>query len=829
MANESSELVRMLDVLIQNKNGELGNGYKPGSSLPPPTMSYAPLDVSAGGIHLRDYWRAVRKHLGLIFVIVVAALAGSSIYMARKPDIYTAATRVQVDLENTNPAISGTRSGAVILAQNNDPAYFNTQLEILTGNSLLRRVVKVLDLEHNQSFLHPDSSRAVSTWPAILQALGIRKKAVDDKKPNEVRKESFRITPGSISAPEDIGEVNRLQPSVSSLQNIVNVKQIRGTRLIEIMCTHSDPELAAKIVNITSDVFVYNNLEKKTQTTSTTGDFLQKRVAELQSQIRTGEEQLLNYAKNRQILTLDSSQNMVVDRLTGLNKQLLEAENTRKIAEAAYRQSLQPGAADVLAENENKSRAESEKQLADLKQKYSQLLVENTEQWPEVREVAKQIETLQIQILEAHERAKTSVVAALEIKFRQDLASEKALSDAFARQRAETVTQNEAAINYRIIEQEIATNKSLLNDLLQRSKENDVMLAGTPNNIHIEDYASVPKVPIGPKRLQAVFMAFVFALAFGIALALLLEYMDDTVRSPEDVETYLRLPSLAVIPSVAGYSRRKFFPFKAKALQSINGNGKASNGNGKASNGNGHDRGELLMNCDSRSALAESYRQLRTSVLLSTAGSPPKTLLVTSSVPGEGKTTTSVNTALSLAQTGAKVVILDADMRRPRIHSIFNVGNKQGLSTILSSNLSEAEILSTIDQSAESNIYLLPSGPIPPNPAELLASEQMRRLMSVLESTFDHVVIDSPPIANFTDGALISSMVNGVLLVIHGGKTSRGIVRRSQQMLQEVGAKICGVVMNNVNLRSQDYYYYQKYYHQEYYRPDADSEQSATV
>ena len=823
MANDSSELVRILDLLVQNKQGESGDGYKGGSSLPPPSMSYAPSNINSG-IHLRDYWRAVRKHLGLMFCIVVAVVVVSAMYMARKPDIYTAATRVQVDLENTNPAIAGTKSGAVILAQSNDPAYFNTQLEILTGNSLLRRVVKALDLEHNQSFLYPNSLKASSTWPAMLRMVGIGKREVDANSVSDVRRESFKITPRSISAPEDIEEVNRLAPFVSALQNIVNVKQIRGTRLIEIMCTHSDPELAAKIVNVIADVFVYNNLEKKTQTTSTTADFLQKRVAELQSQIRTGEEQLLNYAKNRQILTLDSSQNTVVDRLTGLNRQLLEAENTRKIAESAYRQSLQPGAADVLAENESKSIAESEKQLADLKQKHAQLLVENTEQWPEVKEVAKQIETLEKQILESHERAKIFVVATLEIKYRQALASEKALSAAFSQQRGETVTQNESAINYRIIEQEIATNKTLLNDLLQRSKENDVMLAGTPNNIHIEDYASVPKIPIGPKRLQAIFVAFVLALAFGIALALLLEYMDDTVRSPEDVETYLRLPSLAVIPSVAGYSRSKFFPFASKTLQLSNGNG-----NGKASNGNGQSRAELLMNCDSRSALAESYRQLRTSVLLSTAGRPPKTLLVTSSVPGEGKTTTSVNTALSLAQTGAKVLILDADMRRPRIHSIFHVENRHGLSTILSSNLSEAEILSTIEQNSENNIYLLPSGPIPPNPAELLASEQMRRLLAVLECTFDHVVIDSPPIANFTDGALISAMVNGVLLVIHGGKTSRGIVRRSQQMLQEVGAKICGVVMNNVNLRSQDYYYYQKYYHQEYYTPNADTEQSASV
>ena len=236
-------------------------------------------------------------------------------------------------------------------------------------------------------------------------------------------------------------------------------------------------------------------------------------------------------------------------------------------------------------------------------------------------------------------------------------------------------------------------------------------------------------------------------------------------------------------------------------------------------NGNGDGRSELLIRADSRSSLAEAYRQLRTSVLLSTAGHAPKTLLVTSSVPSEGKTTTAVNTAISLSQTGAKVLVIDADMRRPRLHNIFEIENRQGLSSILSSESNEAEILSMITQHEDGNLYLLTSGPVPPNPAELIGSDQMRRLIGTLEDTFTHIVIDSPPIASFTDGVLIAAMVDGVLLVVHAGKSSRGIVRRSKQLLQEVGAKIFGVVLNNANLRSQDgYYYYQSYYHQSYYR-----------
>ncbi len=233
------------------------------------------------------------------------------------------------------------------------------------------------------------------------------------------------------------------------------------------------------------------------------------------------------------------------------------------------------------------------------------------------------------------------------------------------------------------------------------------------------------------------------------------------------------------------------------------------------------------MNVDSHSPLAESYRHLRTSVLLSTAGRAPKTLLVTSSLPGEGKTTTAVNTAVSLAQTGARVVIIDADMRRPRLRSIFGLSDGAGLSSILSSEVSEADMLRLVVKEEDTGLNILTSGPIPPNPAELIGSDQMRRLLEVLQREFTHVVIDSPPITSFTDGVLISTMVDGVLLVVHGGKSSRHVVKRSRQLLNDVGSKIFGVVLNNVSIQSQDYYYYQRYYSTRNYKSDVDTETMA--
>ena len=783
--------------LVSQSNGSPDRGAldRPLQSYPP-YGSY-PEELSSGYNRLRDYWRSVRKNIWLVIGIVVLVSLLTAVYMARQPDVYESLSRVQVDLETANnPAIGALKGNPIFLNNpSQDPSYFNTQIQILTSAGLLGRVAKTLDLEHSEAFLHPQSAQKPSLWQSVKRLVGAGRNNDTPKPPEE-----NKLRVGSPISTDDVAEANRMEPYVEMLKAQLSVKPLNETRIIEIRFKHPDPEIAQKVNNMIAHTFVASNLERKTETSNTAGDFLQKRIAELQTEIRRGEEQLINYAKNHQILTLDASQNTVVDRLTGLNRQLLEAENERKAAEAAYRATLAPGALEAQAEAANNAAAELETKRAELKRQRALLLLEYTEKYPEVRDLDQQIAMLEKQTEQLRSHSEEVVKANLETRFRQTLQKEQALRQAFERQRGETLTQNEAAVNYRIIQQEIDTNKALLDGLLQRSKENDVILAGTPNNIHVLDHASQPKGPVAPKRMQAVAFAALLALIAGIVLARFLDYLDDSIRSSHDVETFLRLPALAVIPTIGSHTRRRL-------LAAIGGNHK-SNGN--------HGGAELLLNDSPRSALAESFRQLRTSVLLASAGGAPKTLLVTSSQPSEGKTTTVVNTAIILAQTGAKVLILDADMRRPRLHSIFNLDNSTGLSGILSSKLSEAEMLNLVQQHEESGLYVLTSGRIPPNPAELLGSDQMRLLIGVLKNTFTHIVIDSPPIASFTDGVLLSSLADGVLLVVHGGNASRHVVRRSRQLLTEVGAKIFGVVLNNVTITSHDYYYnrnYERYYY----------------
>jgi capsular exopolysaccharide synthesis family protein len=779
---------------------------------PAPDYRYDAEDNLEGGgyARLREYWRSIRKHMWLVIGVISMVTMLAIIYMARQPDVYEARARVQVDLEVNNPALGSLKGNSIVLnTPYQDPTYFNTQLQILTSTGLLSRVVKTLDLEHNQAFLNPQSFNRLSTWESVKRMFGFGSKAQTDTMPKmDDSLLSDKIAP---AARDDLAEVNRLAPFVESLQGGLTVKEINETRIIELRYRHLDPEVATKILNTIIDTFAQSNLEIKTETSSSAGDFLQRRIASLQSEIRSGEERLINYAKNHQILSLDASQNTVVERLAGLNRQLLEAENERKMAEAAYRAGSRPDAAAALAEGNSKQLSDNESKLTELRQKRAQLLLEYTEKYPEVKDVEEQIAILEKQMKDSKSRATTVVTTNLETAYRQALAREQSLRADFNKQRSETLTQNEAAVNYRILQQEIETNKGLLDGLLQRSKENDVVLAGTPNNIHVLDYAPKPKSPVGPRRMQGVFLASLLSLVFGVVLARYLDYLDDSVRTVEDVEKTLRLPSLAVIPAISSLSKRRLLR-NVNALQKRNGN----------------EQSELLLShTDGRSPLAEAYRQLRTSVLLSSAGGAPKTLLVTSSQPAEGKTTTAVNTATILAQTGASVLVIDADMRRPRIHTIFDLTNRAGLSTILASKMSEAEMLLLVEQHEESGLHVLTSGPIPPNPAELLGSEQMRRLIVALESTFTHIIIDSPPVASFTDGVLLSSLADGVILVVHGGRASRAIVRRARQLLQDVGAKVFGVVLNNVNMHSDDYYYYRHYYSHYYTKADADADTAA--
>ncbi|HKO44799.1 MAG TPA: polysaccharide biosynthesis tyrosine autokinase [Pyrinomonadaceae bacterium] len=719
--------------------------------------------------HLQEFLFSLRKYWLLIAGLTMLCTALVGVYMARQPNLYEANVQIQVDLENSSPTLGTGKGGTYVVNPVNDPAYFNTQLQVLTSPRLLRRVVKDLNLENDPNFKVARTGTP-SRWQRWFGIGATEASSVSTPALESGEEE------GELSQ-ADLAEATRLAPYVEAIQlglQAEPVKEVRlpikETRLIELTFGHSNPHMAAKIVNKIAETFVRLNIQRKTDNNKSTSDILQQRVADLQTQIKQQETQLLEYAKNHQILSLDAAQNTVVERLTNLNRQLLEAENERKVAEAAYQAALAPGAADALAIGNARDATDAETRLSQLVQRRAQLMVDFTAQWPEVKEIDNQIAALEQQLQQTRSRASNVVLTNLGTHYRQTMARERALRASFNQQRSETLAQNEAAVNYRILQQEIETSRGLLEGMLQRSKENEAALASLRNNIHVNDYAVIPTAPVGPKRLLFTGVAFAFALLIGIGIAVLLGYLDDSFRSADDLERTLNLRAIAAIPTT---------------------NGK------RLSTSLGASDSELLLEPSDPLPFREAYRQLRTSMLLSSRQSGMKSLLVTSSMPGEGRTTIAVNTALSLARTGALVLIVDADLRKPSLHTVFDLDNQNGLTTLLTDGFDERDPLRFI-QHSERRVGVLTSGPVYEDSAELLGTAPMRKLVESLDRIYDYIIIDSPPIGYFTDAVLVSSMVDRVALVVDSYQSTRETVRRSYQLLQDAGAPTLGIVLNNV-------------------------------
>src|SRR5262249_22811052 len=339
----------------------------------------------------------------------------------------------------------------------------------------------------------------------------------------------------------------------------------------------------------------------------------------------------------------------------------------------------------------------------------------------------------------------------------------------------------------------------------QKTNQAQVQLAEQHNNMRIIEPAQVPGSPVGPNRLRTIAMGWFLSLVAGIGLPFLLERTHNHSKTVTDGNRSARGPGPGVIPAISSRMPRRLIGNRKQPRPVL--------APPDAARELGASGGEVqLVALDNRSSAAEAYRGLRTSVLLSSAGGPPRSLMFTSGQPGEGKTTTAINTGISLAQLGSSVLIIDADLRKPGTHKVFGIPHDKGLSTYLSGENVPLEDI--IQKLPVRNLSLMPCGPIPPNPAELVSSDKMREMMRVLSERFDHVLVDSPPLMHVTDPVILSTLVDGVILVIHGGKSTREVVRRARLELSSVGAKVLGVVLNNLDLKREGYddYYYYSYY-----------------
>jgi len=732
----------------------------------------------------RDYLFVVLKRKWLILSLVLVVTSLVTIQAFRSPSIYAGETTIRI--EQKAPNVLQTKD--IVITGQGDPNFWGTQLKLLENPALARQVVLTLDLQHNPAFFGGQTQGGF--FSSLRRIFSKPKNSTESPAISSgltVVGES-EVTGGSLT-PEQLAQ---LEPYEDAIISGEAVETVPTTNLVKIRFIHSDPVLAQKIANTLAEVFVNNNLARATMGSTKAEDLLAREIANLQTKIKHDQEAQFNYAKAKNLpLVNDTAGNLEATRLATLSGQLLAAENERKNLQAQLEAAKKEKDPFSVPDVNASARVEKLRdRISALKERRDALLVIYTPEWPEVKKIDAQMKGLEAEL----DKAPTEIVTSMQRRYEAAASRENLLRHAYEQQKGTTTQQTRDQIDLLAMTQELETNRQILNTLVQRQREYQVTNGDRSNEVSISTYSRLPKEPIGPQRFRNIFVAFLLSLVAGIGLAFLLDFLDDTIKSDEDVDRYLHLPALALIP--AGRDRGRLIGVP-----------------GATPGGASVDTTALAMVSDARSPIAESYRHLRTSLLLSSAGQPPRTILVTSSQPSEGKTTTAINTAFMLAQTGADVLIIDCDLRRPRLHAHFGVPNTKGLSNWLSGETDIDSLMETYAQ--QPNLKFLTSGPVPPNPAELLGSDEMRKLLGILSERFSHIVIDSPPAISFTDASILSTMVDGVVIVVHSGRSSRAVVRRAKQQLLDVGAHIFGVVLNNVKLETQDYYYsgyYSSYY-----------------
>ncbi|HKY03663.1 MAG TPA: polysaccharide biosynthesis tyrosine autokinase [Blastocatellia bacterium] len=789
MADDRSELER---VFPASDPVVIRPGYPRVPAYPEPVDYGYGYGAEQEGFHLRDLWRVVRKRLWLIITIAIIITSIVTIDAYRTKSTYQASAIIELGKENTTMV----KSGDVIIETDDDMYYpllsIKTKMLRLTSEPLLEDVIVNLKLDENPKFL--DVGQKKSFWEAVASIRDRFKSQADEAASEAATVVAVASPKGPAErSPE---ESERLSPYVGVLAGNLQVEPIKDTRAIRLTFTHTDPQIAAAVTNGIADHFIERNFQTKTEKFTSASEWLDRTTREMKAKVQQAEQELATYSRDHNIFSTEGKETLTTDKMSRLHDQATRAETERILKQSIYEEVRQGRVSQLPAAFADQKLNALQAKLEELVAAEARLDLKYGPDNPQLVDTRRQIQTAREQI----EATRRALEDRLRSEFELASRDEISLKTALAQAKQEAVRQNQDAIQYNILKQEVDTAKSLYTDFLHKMSQARAEVAQQHNNLHMIQPAKVPRGPIGPGRFRIILFGFLVSLAGGVGLAFFLEYLDSTIKTVEDVGRFIRLPALGVIPAISTRGPRQVSPKKRHA---------------ELVQGEREDDAPALVTdklavLDNRSTAAEAYRVLRTSMLLSAAGSPPRTILITSGQPGEGKTTTVVNTAVSLAQLGASVLIIDCDLRKPAAHKTFGVENSTGLSTYLSRDVELNELIHRLQIP---NLSLLPCGAIPPNPAELLASEKMKNMLAALREQYDHILIDSPPLLSVTDPVILSTLVDGVMLVVHGGKSTRAVARRARQELQTVGAKIFGVVLNNLDLRGNGYgYEYYQYY-----------------
>lgn len=675
-------------------------------------------------VHLRYYWQVILERRWLVVIGFFLCLLAASLYLLKAPKIYRANAMIQIDRESEGLY----SSKEVVLTSGKEQDYLQTQYRNLQSPTLLRKVISELQLEK------------LPYYQAQL----------------------------------DIVEAVRKQ---------IDIVPIRLTRLVEIRVENTEPRLATNIANTLARAFVDDNMDLRRSRAIEAVKWMDMELVEKEKQVRAAELELQLYKEENDMASLDASQNIVLQAVvqaqSDYNRSQSEATMMRQIASEVTRIVEEGNPLDVIPEvSQNAAVRELKVRLAERMALLESLLTRYKEKWPDVIQARRDIESIRDSLDEECHKIYQSILGRAEIATATE---QQMLAVLEAKQKA-LLDHNRLRIEYESLQRRADGAKLILNNLLSRTEELQVSAKNSVNNMRIVDEAPLPLMPVKPKIPVVLVLGILGGLGIGLGLAFFVNYLDDSIKSQDDIETYLNLPFLGYVPNIKA--------------------------------GNLHER-DLHAHMHPRSSAAESFRTVRAAISLAARADKMRVFGVTSSIPSEGKSLCASNFAIVTAQSGFKTILVDADLRRPSVHKAFQIHAPVGLSTYLEGTTEKLEDI--VHKCDVPNLEVIACGPIPSNPSELLESPRMDKFLAELRERYDRIVIDCPPISAVSDPLVMGAKTDGIIYVMKFKKIRREHARRSVQRIQDAGIQVVGVLLNDIDFEGRDSYYYSYYYYQNQY------------
>lgn len=706
-------------------------------------------------VHLSHYWNVIRKRWKVAAAILTIVMIGTFLASYFSKPLYRSTIQIQIERETPTVTVEDIFGIAA-----SDQEFLQTQYVLLKSRGLALRVVEDQKLYNDPEFY----------------AAGVAGKT-----------------------PQEIEAIKK--SLAASLLGGISVTPVKNTSLVDIAYVGSSPRAAQKIAEGWGESFIQMNIAKKHETVRQANEFLTKQISLVQEDLEKSREELQQYGRSRGIISIrEGAENVGMQKLTQLTTDLTTAQSLVYQKQAAFN-ALQRTAPEAVASNDPNVQSLTE-ELNRVQREYNDKRAQYLEGHPVMQQLSQQIERARTSRSTAVKQAYDKAVEAARAELSAAQAQEASVRSAYAQQRTEAQRLNVDTAQYMDLRMDVESKQEQLAALQRQLSETQVAArlrgSATPN-IHIVDHAELPGSRFNLTMKRNMQNAFPLGLILGLAAVFFLEYMDRSVKTPEELERVTGFASLGVIPSAASSSTRQsgYGTARGAGLRAVEPPPAGV---------------ELVPHSDARSPIAEAYRAFRTSLLLASASSP-KLIVITSSFAREGKTTTSVNLATVLAQMGKPVLLVDADLRRPRLQKVFPVKPNTGLVNHLAANVPLPEI---IQPTEVPNLSIILSGPTPPNPSELLASDRMKHLIEEVRSRFAYVIFDSPPVLAVTDAVVLGANADGVVLCVHGGQTARDDVQRSAERLRQANIPVLGAILNNLDLHQYGYAYRKSYY--DYYR-----------